>query len=129
VDELSLTAQNKPNSGAQVILDQFKPEGIILLVQLIPSGDVITEAPPYLTAQNKPSSGAQHTRLDDAGVLRSVQVIPSGLVTAFDELSDVEQNKPSSDDQHIPKKERVLGRARSVQVIPSGLVIATAAPP
>jgi hypothetical protein len=58
-----LTAQNSPNSFAQVTDRQSLSAADVLLVQVIPSAEVITlfPVPLLLTAQNSPNSFAHVT--------------------------------------------------------------------
>src|SRR5690606_38543009 len=76
VSVLYATAQNKPSSGDQQT--EFQELLIdTLLVQVIPSGEVMT--PLYPTTQNNPSSEDQHIDIQElyAGDSLRVQFIPS----------------------------------------------------
>ena len=56
----------------------------LLVVQLIPSGEVAI-SPPLAAATSKPNSDDQHTEFHAPDeVFRSVQVIPLGLVMALE---------------------------------------------
>lgn len=95
------------------------------LVQLIPSGLVITLSPvPVLdTATNKPISGAHviDCQLLPLAGVRLVQVIPSGLVIATP--SPTAANRLRLGDQQADCHELKPGVVLEVQLIPSGLVI------
>ncbi len=105
---MMLTAQNKPNSGAQQTDCQLlsTPVGVARIVHVMPSNDVIARllVPELETAQNIANSELQHTdvQLLSAGVVRLVQVTPSGEVItrlAVPELATA-QNMPNSALQH-----------------------------
>lgn len=93
-------AQNKFNSGDQHTAEAFTPA--VLVVQLIPSGEVITRvAPNEDTATNKLSSADQQTeaQLLLAEVL-VVQVMPSGdVITREVPLDATATNSSNSGDQ------------------------------
>lgn len=120
------TAQNKLISGAQQTEFQDASVGLVRIVQLIPSSDVITRLvpcpAPLVTAQNRPSSGAQQTAFhpaDPAGTGLEAQVIPSVEVATVD--PPTAQNILKSGDQHTPFNGFV--KERSVQFVPLGDVI------
>lgn len=79
VPRLKHTAQNFRSCGDQQIPLICKASGVSVVVQVSPSGEVITILLPV--AQNKLSSGDQHTAFNSLPAsLFFVQVLPSGEV-------------------------------------------------
>lgn len=83
-DPVTAVAQNRPNSDDQQTERELEV-GLVRLVQLIPSGDVIILPVVSATAQNRANSGDQHTdaQLSEGTVTANVQLIPSGDVIAW----------------------------------------------
>ena len=80
------TAQNSPSSGDQQTDSQLLSAALVRMVQLTPSGEVMTRLPVPLmeTAQNSPSSGDQQTDSQplSAALVRMVQPSASGRMPA-----------------------------------------------
>lgn len=119
-------AQKRPSSGDQQMEVQLLSAALARVVQVTPSGDVITRLPvPLLaTAAKRPSSGDQQTEFHILSALVCVvQVTPSGDVSALLPVPPdrTAQKRPSSGDQQM---EATLGtiNAEEVHVTPSGEV-------
>lgn len=81
--------------------------GVVLVVQLMPSGLVMTLLVPPLndTAAKRPNSGDQHKFVQPraAAAVLTVQLTPSGLVmTRFVPFCETDTKSRSCGDQHIP---------------------------
>jgi hypothetical protein len=115
--------QKIPNSGLHFTFIYPKSAGLVRVVHVIPSGDVITlfPVPESATAQKRLNFGDQHTLFHEllAALDLVVHVIPSGDVITLSPVPSPEtaQNKLNEEDQQTPYHVLDVGGVMVVSVV------------